>query len=672
MKDKRLVLVAASFLALFLELSLIRWLPAHVFSLAFFSNIVLIAAFLGLGLGFMAANLRQELFDYFIFILACFVCLALALRDLRIEIPFNNQTWLWSYVTGNKGQASLLKVSISQAIAIIFAAAALVFIPVGQKICRLMKEFKPLPAYSWNIFGSLLGIVIFAALSVFSAPAYLWFAIIGAIAVLVMNKKRFLISSVLVIAAVAIVLKFVEKDTLWSPYYAIRTIVSPYNDVAVYVNRMPHQVAVNFEKNKELYEKYLLAYQWFKPKKILIMGSGTGNDVFAAWQAGAEHIDAVEIDPVILRLGRQMHPQRPYESDKVHAVVDDGRSFMRRPGSKYDMVVYGTLDSHAVLSATSSVRLDNYVYTQEALQQAGNILEADGVLVMLFSVPTEWMRTRLLESVRAVFGTESTRYLSLDRQLFNLMIVAGPGLKRALLGKKDFCNRLLLLPEKPAKIEAPKDDWPYLYLASRGIPRLYVVTLAGLIIFSAAAIFLLLPKKTKRLDPVFFLLGSGFLLLETKSVTTFSLLFGSTWLVNAVLFSVIMIIILLANKFVMARHSADPKFFLTAAILSLTTIYFFPLQPLLGATFFVKVLAVCLLLGVPIFFSSAAFAILFSRTKDSGVSLGSNLLGAVIGGFLEYSSMLWGLNALYLVAIACYAAALFYLLKNRGVVGNEA
>jgi spermidine synthase len=48
-----------------------------------------------------------------------------------------------------------------------------------------------------------------------------------------------------------------------------------------------------------------------KPKNILIIGAGSGNDVAAALLSGAEHVDAVEIDPVINRLGRQNHPTTP-------------------------------------------------------------------------------------------------------------------------------------------------------------------------------------------------------------------------------------------------------------------------------------------------------------------------------------------------------------------------
>lgn len=76
-----------------------------------------------------------------------------------------------------------------------------------------------------------------------------------------------------------------------------------------------------------------------------------------------------------------------------------------------------------------------------------------------------------------------------------------------------------------------------------------------------------------------------------------------------------------------------------------------------------KVFAAGLLAGLPIFFAAVIFAIVFRRTKYAGIALGSNLIGAVIGGFLEYSSMLWGLSALYIVALGWYLIAGFCLFN---------
>lgn len=665
MKNKT-ELILVSFLGLFLELSLIRWLPAHIFSIAFFSNTVLIASFLGLGLGLLFSHNKRDFFDFFIYILAGAVCLVLLFRNANVKLPPAAQTWIWSYYEGNRlDNFSFLKISITQLVSLVYVVTVAVFVPVGQKIGKCMLKFPPLFAYTLNIIGSLLGVFAFGILTLSYAPAYIWFLAAGIIIVFTAyKKKRFFINLLIMVSAV-ITIAAIEKSIIWSPYYAINFKIGDDRSVAVYVNQLFHQKAVNFEKEPDLYNKYIFPYELFRPRRVLIVGAGTGNDVWVALKSGAERIDAVEIDPSILALGRRGHPQFPYRSDKVHVFIEDARSFLHRAPRAYDMVVYGTLDSHASLSVASSIRLDNYMYTQEALREARRLLAADGVIVLLFSVPTDWIAMKLIETSRAVFGEENTRYSITENYLFNLMIVAGPGVKNALSANPGLARILLPLPAK-SNIALPTDDWPYLYLKERSIPRLYLTALAALVCISLALIFIFSPLRGRKIELSFFLLGCGFLLLETKSVTTFALLFGSTWLVNAVVFASILTIGLLANWVVMRKQPRHPPWLFGGLILSLLFLYFFPLRNLLNFNFFSKIFLAGMLLALPVLFSSLIFALLFKRTKDAGVALGSNLLGAVLGGFMEYLSMIYGLNVLYLIALGCYCAAALWFMRVEG------
>ena len=58
MRALRLFLV--SFLVLFLQVALIRWMPAYVRLLAYFSNFILLAAFLGIGVGFVTYSVHRR------------------------------------------------------------------------------------------------------------------------------------------------------------------------------------------------------------------------------------------------------------------------------------------------------------------------------------------------------------------------------------------------------------------------------------------------------------------------------------------------------------------------------------------------------------------------------------------------------------------------------------
>ncbi|MDM8557157.1 hypothetical protein QUF75_20750 [Desulfococcaceae bacterium HSG7] len=303
--NNRTKLVLLSFTALFFELSLIRWLPAHVFSVAFFSNVVLIGSFLGLGIGFLLVGYKRDIFKLFPAVFILTIISVVFFSNVNVAIPKNAQTWLWSFYSGNRlNKIISIEFSITQILAVIFIINVLVFIPLGQHIGRLMKTFSSLQAYTWNIIGSLFGVVVFGIVSAIGMPAFVWFAIVGIVYFSVTYREKFLVLSLLAFVAGVSIIFYLEKDTLWSPYYSINT-QARVNDkgMKVFVNQLFHQKAVDFEKEPHLFNKYSIPYTWFSPKKVLVIGAGTGNDVWVAQKNGAEQIDAIEIDPIIYNLG---------------------------------------------------------------------------------------------------------------------------------------------------------------------------------------------------------------------------------------------------------------------------------------------------------------------------------------------------------------------------------
>jgi hypothetical protein len=147
------------------------------------------------------------------------------------------------------------------------------------------------------------------------------------------------------------------------------------------------------------------------------------------------------------------------------------------------------------------------------------------------------------------------------------------------------------------------------------------------------------------------------MLLETKSVTSMSLLFGSTWLVNAFVFGAIFLMILLANLLVMKNLIKRIDVYYGLLALSLLVNFFVPVSSFLSQSYWVRTLFPAILVASPLFFAGVIFAWHFKRARQISWIFGSNLLGAVLGGFLEYSSMAVGLKVLYLVA------GLFYLVS---------
>ena len=139
-----------------------------------------------------------------------------------------------------------------------------------------------------------------------------------------------------------------------------------------------------------------LPYHFYQdPPSVLVLGAGTGNDVAAALRNGAEHVTAVEIDPLILNLGKTLHFEKPYDSPRVTPVLDDARSYMETTNDRFDLVIFSFLDSHTTSSYYSNIRIDNYVYTVEAVQATKRLLKPDGILVVKFQVDTPWIAGRI-------------------------------------------------------------------------------------------------------------------------------------------------------------------------------------------------------------------------------------------------------------------------------------
>src|SRR4029079_19486706 len=73
-----------------------------------------------------------------------------------------------------------------------------------------------------------------------------------------------------------------------------------------------------------------------KTDKVLVVGSGMGNDVAAALRAGANAVTAVEIDPAIIRLGKELHPEHSLANPRTTVVVNDARAFFHQRAQQTD------------------------------------------------------------------------------------------------------------------------------------------------------------------------------------------------------------------------------------------------------------------------------------------------------------------------------------------------
>lgn len=552
-------------------------------------------------------------------------------------------------------------------IGIVFIFNTLIFIPLGQKLGLCLKNFNPLVAYSINIFGSIIGVVVFSCLSYLMFPPFYWFLFgLSVMLWFYINTKKQLFFQIFVFVLTLLLITQITPKSFWSPYYKID--IYPYvshisNKVIglfISANNTHHQYAFNLtEKSvaatpelthyKDIYE---FPYKLVKPKNSLILGAGSGNDASAALRMGLKDIYAIEIDPFIASLGKNVHTERPYLSRNVHLYIDDARSFIRKTDKKFDLITFGYLDAHKVLSQFSSVRLDNFIYTKESFQDIKERFSPNGMMSLTYLVFREWIGSKLYAGLKDVFNDDliairTTTYSPDDTAIF----LAGPGVRNIrdmnILGFNIYEGF-----DKNANFIT--DDWPYLYLTERTIPHHYILILIFALFISIIGIFCVQSAPIRKFNAHFFFLGAGFMLLEAVSITRFALLFGSTWIVNSSVIISILIMILFANLYVAKSKKTNIKFLyvlLVASILLnwlLKPDFYFSFSRLTG------IVLSSFVLSLPLLFAGIIFAVSFKEAGDVPSVFAYNLLGAIVGGFCEYISMITGFRFLFIVGIAMY------------------
>jgi hypothetical protein len=162
-----------------------------------------------------------------------------------------------------------------------------------------------------------------------------------------------------------------------------------------------------------------------------------------------------------------------------------------------------------------------------------------------------------------------------------------------------------------------------------------------------------------------FFMGVAFLLLETKNVVQFALLFGTTWFVNALVFAGILLAVLAAVTVAQHVRLTSPWRLYGLLLAAVAMAWLVPPESLLRLPLLPRFLAATALAFVPIFVANLVFAQRFRAVGSSNLAFGANLLGAMIGGVLEYSALAIGYRALLPVIAGLYVVALVLWLRVR-------
>lgn len=687
-----LLIIAAGAATLFVELALIRYVPGQVRVLGYFTNFVLLAAFLGFGLGIMvrrrwpASRVPARLAP-----LALLAIVGLTELGTTLQVLPSPEHFLFIEHRTEGHQLGLYPF-----LALAFSLLAAGFVPLGHLVGRSLEGDRPLVRYALNILGSLVGIACFVSLSAAVAPPWLWMLIAALFCCIELldAPRRWQVAGLLATLLTVGVAAEATRDATWSPYQKLTvgpvTLLGEQRVIqewelpglsaqgraalkelprdkgfTVRVNDDSYQTPIdlsaeNVKKHRGLhrmqrqYDLPFLLRPNFKGR-VLVLGAGTGNDVAGALRAGASWVDAVEIDPEILALGRQ-HPERPYDRPEVHVHIDDARSFLAHTDARYDMIVFGLLDSHVLTSSKSTVRLDSFVFTRESFELARQHLTDDGLLFVSHAVGRPWFFERMRATLGAAFGKPPQIVTGKVRHPLGVVYASGPNVPA---GK----------PLDP-KATLLTDDWPFVYLKDHTIPRDYLVAIALIGLLSMLAVWLLARgtggtsgRQKVGVNLHFFALGGGFLLLETRGLTVLSLHLGATWSVNSAVFAGVLVMALLstwvASRLIARRGNGTwwPAYILLAVALALN--YTIDLGSLSAIGLMGRIGLGVALVSLPLFASGLVFAISVDRLGNAGQAIASNLLGAMVGGVLEYSAMVAGFRYLLVLAALLYLVAMF-------------
>ena len=224
--------------------------------------------------------------------------------------------------------------------------------------------------------------------------------------------------------------------------------------------------------------------------------------------------------------------------------------------------------------------------------------------------------------------------------------------------------------QRDPAIEPASDDWPFLYLRDRELPSHYSIALALILVVSTVVVLWTTRGQGGRWSWQFFLLGAGFMLLESKSIIQFALLWGSTWVVASLAIASVLTMALIANFIVSATEIRRPWLVGCALVALLVANYLIPIGRVGFESRGLESLFYAVLVFSPILCAGLLFGSAIKRSTSLARDYGTNLLGAMLGGVGEYLSLVTGFRVLLFLIAACYVGALLARGRERGSVAR--
>jgi len=394
-----------------------------------------------------------------------------------------------------------------------------------------------------------------------------------------------------------------------------------------------------------------LPFRLRPPGRTLVLASGLGNEVAAALREGVPRVDAVELDPELLRLGR-LHPERPYQSPSVSVRNLDPRRFLLAPGHPYDLIVFAPLDAYPLLQRPTGIARPAPLYTRETIAAAVGRLSADGVIAVMVAAPQGYVGKRLFQTLRNLTGSAAAwTWINPAWDQRGVVIAAGPGLRRYRPYPGPGMTDRTAEMEPGRQLHPATRDWPYLFLLSPGTALIFILPL--LYLGGAGTAIVIFTRTSKSTSPRRLGAGAASLLLAVASAHLLDGCLGDGSLPRLAIAAILALPLALGFQFSASRPAALP---VLAALLALAGVQFVLMRfelALPGSWLpFIGCAAAGLTAGaLGIFLRS-----LFAATLPAAAA-GSLALGLAAGGIVAYLTLALGFAALNPAAAALLATA---------------
>ena len=647
----------ASALALFLELSLIRWMGGLLPQLTGLRNMVLLAAFLGLGAGMLRGGTRP---------------LLLWLGPALVGLQYLQAAWL-----AGRGLEMGAALAAGQFLGVVLATW-----PAGELVGRLLARRSDLAGYGANLLGSLCGVLLANVVAALWLPPAAWLALIGLGWLVALHRARSVVVSLVAMALLvgAAELQLPPFD-VWSPYQRLSLSPSGFGHgpgdgrLALFSNGRYYQSFPAIDTTRVDPERDVrhevpdadtgpIASR-LAGARVLALGAGAGANLPALLRAGASSVVAVDIDPLIVQLGRELNGDRPYYDPRVRVVVDDARAYLRASQEQFDLVLFLWIDSHPGVASAAGFRLDSFVYTVEAFREAEARL-APGGAVLVYAWMNDVSAGRILRALQAAFPERGVSAFQVGPYPAQVLFAVG---EVDPSGGSPWVRPVGV--QLTGRVPLVEDDWPFLYVHP-GSAGTYLMYLAIVLVASLVAVLPALPRAggggagqgggARAALLASFLFGAAFMLLETVGIMQVSLLLGHTWQVVGAVIAGLLLTAWCGNALVAAGAAGTRALpWAVGLLLTLLALWRFRAGDLAAA--FPQAAwtgwALLGLVSLPVLFSSVLYSLLVRSGRASLEQLlGANLLGAMAGGCLEWAAMVFGYRTMTLTIPLLYLLAL--------------